>query len=48
MNVGNELVKMGFKLGSFNDSKYEYNNKNILNITDYKQLKMCIRDRPVL
>ena len=35
MNFGNDLVKMGFKLGSFNDSKYEYNNKNILNITDY-------------
>mgnify|MGYP000134599206 FL=1 len=39
MNFGNDLVKMGFKLGSFNDSKYEYNNKNILNITDYNQLK---------
>ena len=26
MNFGNDLVKMGFKLGSFNDSKYEYNN----------------------
>ena len=40
---GNDLVKMGFKLGSFNDSKYEYNNKNILNITDYKQLKKMLK-----
>uniref|UniRef100_UPI003FEE07FA LEM-3-like GIY-YIG domain-containing protein n=1 Tax=Ruminococcus bromii TaxID=40518 RepID=UPI003FEE07FA len=43
MNFGNDLVKMGFKLGSFNDSKYEYNNKNILNITDYKQLKKMLK-----
>ena len=43
MNFGNDLVKMGFKLGSFNDSKYEYNNKNILNITDYNQLKKMLK-----
>ena len=34
---------MRFKLGSFNDSKYEYNNKNILNITDYNQLKKMLK-----